>query len=153
MNAKKAEKTEDSENHRVRPLLRSNKTKFIAKLMMLYAIEIPLVSLPLVGIYWCGSNNAMQGIPFFVVMFFVSRKIAHYIEDKVGIRSPGNPNSRYYGSGLVFEAPWMRKGREIKEAERIKRQKLRKRGVTHGAEENGKKKKGSSEKRPAEEPP
>lgn len=90
-----------------------NKTsRNILYLLLLNVMGLAMLSLPLFGIYWGIRHKMLFLVPLNVLLFFLLRKVLFQIEDKIGIRSPGNPMSRYYGSGLTFEAPWIRRQRE-----------------------------------------
>jgi len=41
--------------------------------------------------------------------FFGVRRLLFAVEDRVGIRSYQNPESRVHGSGVMFVAPWVKK--------------------------------------------
>lgn len=87
-------------------------SKKILYLFLLNVIGFAILALPLFGMYWGIRHKMLFLVPLNVLMFFFFRKVLFIIEDRIGIRSPSNPKSRYFGSGITFEAPWIRRQRE-----------------------------------------
>jgi hypothetical protein len=65
--------------------------------------------LPLLGAYWCAKKGIWILVPLNVLIFFVLRRILFLVENKIGIRSPSNPDSYSYGDGVTFVAPWVKR--------------------------------------------
>ena len=65
--------------------------------------------LPLLGAYWCAKKGIWILLPFNLLIFYGLRKLLFFIGNKIGIRSPANPESYPHGDGITFVAPWVKR--------------------------------------------
>lgn len=86
----------------------SAKTRPIIRLLLLNIFGIAFLSLPLISVLECLDRHYWVLASLSLAAFFVFKRVLYAIENYAGIRSPSNPESRLYGSGITFVAPWLR---------------------------------------------
>lgn len=81
----------------------------ILKLIFLNIISSISLLLPFIGIALSIKNNLWGLVPLFVLLFIIIGQLLFLLENRWNIRSPSNPDSYYFGSGVTIIAPWLQK--------------------------------------------
>lgn len=85
-----------------------NNAKRLLFLILFNFIGGALMLLPIIGAGWNIKEGRWIITLLFILSFFIIRQILHVVENRLDIRSPSNPESRYKGSGITFIAPWLK---------------------------------------------
>jgi hypothetical protein len=95
-------------------------TRRFLYLILLNIFGTAFLLLPLLGVaislkykYWICALLSL-------LAFYVFKRLLFAVENRLGVRSLGNPESRIHGSGITIIAPWLRS-----KAERRKKAKNR----------------------------
>lgn len=65
--------------------------------------------LPLIGAAFSLMNKQWVLALLSGLSFFLLKRILFLLENKLGVRSLGNPEARKHGAGLTIIAPWVRR--------------------------------------------
>ena len=90
----------------------SPKLKTALNFVLVCVISVALLLPPLVGALFCVKYRQWLLAILAILLFFAMKRVVYAIENRLGIRSPGNPESRIHGSGITIVPPWLRHRKE-----------------------------------------
>jgi cell division protein FtsW (lipid II flippase) len=91
-----------------------NTVKKILLAIMINLLGCILLLGPLIGVVWYIKQKNWILVGLLLIALIIFRQILFFIENKVGIRSYQNPESKYKGSGVTIIAPWLKSKDEKK---------------------------------------
>lgn len=83
--------------------------KKLASLATVYLASAILLLPPLYGVYAFGRRKQLVLAAGCFALFILFRKVLYSLENRLGCRSLQNPQSKIYGSGFTFVAPWVKR--------------------------------------------